>query len=87
MPNREEDERATPEEMAEWFLSIYEDPCHHVPYESKEGGYQYVFGGPYDAEEALGDEFPGASDADIKAALKIIEEEGGPEWVRKADYR
>ena len=43
--------------MATWFRERYEDPAEGTPYESAEGGYIWIWGGPYDAAEVLGDEF------------------------------
>lgn len=45
------------EVMLAWFGQNYEDPAQRTPYESAEGGYQYLYGGPFDAHEELGDEF------------------------------
>ncbi len=39
--------------MKTWFLENYEDPAENTPYESGEGGYIYIFGGPYDADDEL----------------------------------
>ena len=39
--------------MREWFLANYEDPVHSLPYESREGGYIWIYGGPYDPHEEL----------------------------------
>jgi hypothetical protein len=39
--------------MRSWFLQNYEDPVERTPYESREGGYIYIWGGPYDAHEEL----------------------------------
>ena len=46
-------------EMEMWFYSNYDDPANLCPYETKEGGYQYIWGGPYDADEELQSEFGG----------------------------
>ncbi|EHK9084607.1 DUF4935 domain-containing protein [Vibrio parahaemolyticus] len=46
-------------EMEMWFYSNYADPADVCPFESREGGYQYIWGGPYDAEEELISEFGG----------------------------
>ena len=43
--------------MREWFLANYEDPVHSLPYESREGGYIWIYGGPYDPHEELHDKF------------------------------
>lgn len=54
---------ADPEEqvriMEAWFRHRYEDPAHRTPYESAEGGYIWVNGGPYDAREQLEEQFQG----------------------------
>ena len=45
--------------MREWFLENYEDPVHSLPYIGREGGYIWIFGGPYDAHEELHEKFGG----------------------------
>ncbi len=39
--------------MVAWFLENFDDPAEETPYESAEGGYQYIWGGPYGAGEEL----------------------------------
>jgi len=39
--------------LTDWFLAQYENPVESCPYESAEGGYQWIWGGPYDALEEL----------------------------------
>lgn len=39
--------------MKKWFFENFEDPAHACPYESRKGGYTYIYGGPYDASEEL----------------------------------
>jgi hypothetical protein len=39
--------------MKTWFFENYEDPVENTLYESAEGGYQYIWGGPYDAHQEL----------------------------------
>jgi hypothetical protein len=41
------------EAMLQWFSENYEDPAENTPYESAEGGYQYIWGGPYEARDEL----------------------------------
>lgn len=43
--------------MRNWFFERFEDPVENTPYDSKEGGYMYIWGGPYDAYEVLLEEF------------------------------
>ena len=74
----------TPEEqirrMRTWFLDNYEDPVEHCPYESAEGGYQFIAGGPHDPHRVLEAEF-GEKYSD--SAIKILADElwtQCPEW-------
>ena len=53
---------AVPEEeqvrlMVDWFYERFEDPANRMPYDSREGGYQWIWGGPHDANEELQNEF------------------------------
>ncbi|QLY61734.1 hypothetical protein HV211_15160 [Citrobacter freundii] len=45
------------EVMRNWFFDNFEDPANSCPYESREGGYFYIYGGPYNADEELQDKF------------------------------
>lgn len=45
------------EAMRSWFFDNFEDPVNCCPYESQEGGYFYIFGGPYYAGEELQEKF------------------------------
>lgn len=45
------------EEMIHWFRERYEDPAERTPYETAEGGYIWIWGGPYDAADVLESEF------------------------------
>ena len=71
--------------MREWFLANYEDPAQSLPYESREGGYIWIDGGPYDPhEELLGKFHEFVPEA-------VIEELGDelysecPEWAAQRD--
>ncbi|QEE27316.1 hypothetical protein FTW19_04390 [Terriglobus albidus] len=55
------------EAMRDWFEDNFESP-DELPYDSAEGGYQWIWGGPYDAEEQLQTEFGGI------VADEVIEE-------------
>lgn len=62
--------------MEAWFRTNYEDPVHRTPYESAEGGYIYVFGGPFDAREVLDEEFGEiASESVISELVNDLETE------------
>ena len=72
------------EAMVQWFHENYEDPALRTPYESAEGGYQWVWGGPYDAREEIGDQFFDIADeAEIDAAVDEVEKDGLVEWAPK----
>jgi hypothetical protein len=45
--------------MEAWFRSRFEDPAHSTPYESAEGGYIWLSGGPCDAREQIEEHFLG----------------------------
>lgn len=59
-------------DMITWFLTRYEDPTENCPHDSREGGFQYIFGGPYDAHEELCDHFAGAEDHQLERAADIL---------------
>lgn len=45
------------EVMQVWFYGRFEDPAESCPYDGREGGYQFIYGGPYDAGEQLQNQF------------------------------
>jgi hypothetical protein len=51
--------------MRDWFFERFEDPAERTPYESAEGGYIWIWGGPYDAREELDGEFGGSVPDDV----------------------
>lgn len=73
------------EAMAQWFHENYEDPAVRMPYESAEGGYQWIWGGPYDPVEQISDEFADVSDqASIEEAAALVTSDGLFDWAPKA---
>jgi hypothetical protein len=67
--------------MEVWFRDNYEDPAERTPYESAEGGYIWIWGGPYNAHDVLQNEFGGSiPDALIE---RLADELSGecPEWA------
>ena len=82
------DEMSTHEEslaaqLVEWFHKNYEDPSECLPYISREGGYQWIWGGPWTAEEEIRENFPHHSDRAIEIAVTDIELDGW-EWVKRS---
>lgn len=73
------------DQMVEWFKSGYMDPANGVPFDSREGGYIYVGGGPYDALDVLSQEYPDALPDELEDAATELEHES-TEWVRVDEY-
>ena len=68
--------------MLQWFFSEYEDPAENTPYESAEGGYQYIWGGPYEARDELYAKFGGiVSENLIEEVAEEIEKDGIFDWA------
>jgi hypothetical protein len=67
--------------IKEWFLENFEDPAQNTPHNSQEGGYQYIWGGPYDAREQIegyfGDDLP---ETIVDEIVEELEQESG-EWA------
>jgi hypothetical protein len=72
--------------MRNWFHSNYADPVENSPYESAEGGYVYIWGGPYDPIEELQDEFGGL--VPDKVIQELADElcEISVEWTGHPDH-
>lgn len=70
------------EAMRRWFLSRYWDPAQDTPFNSAEGGYIYIHGGPYTADDELYRRFGGVCDDDeIQEAIEDIESDGITDWA------
>ncbi len=85
----DEDRADSVGEMVNWFLTRFEDPTNRMPYNGREGGFQYIYGGPYDAREELSEAFPSAGDRLIDIAVDQIESDGITQWApvaRPEDY-
>lgn len=73
--------------IKEWFFENFENPVHSLPYISAEGGYQYIWGGPYNARDIISNVFADtASEELIEAAIEEIESEGW-EWAPNSGRR
>lgn len=72
--------------LTKWFHHLYEDPAMETPYIGREGGYQYIKGGPYYAEEELRDNFEGIIPED--ALMAVVEEiqSDGLEWAPSSHH-
>jgi hypothetical protein len=66
------------EAMRTWFFQSFEDPAEHTPYD---GGYVYIWGGPYDAGEELRTEFEGLVPDDVIKELENDLRDISWEWA------
>ena len=66
-----------------WFLERYENPAENTPYETAEGGYIYIWGGPHHAGEILESEFHGIIKEKLleEIAEELESEAGTTEWA------
>lgn len=65
-----------------WFHSNFWDPGHQHHYSGREGVYNYVHGGPYEARKELEEKFDGVVDQGIiKNAVEEIESDGQTDWA------
>ncbi|WP_140162513.1 hypothetical protein [Billgrantia desiderata] len=71
------------ETMRAWFLENYEDPVERTPYESREGGYIYIWGGPFNAYDELSI-FGGYVPDDVIEKLAHDLSMECPEWTSAA---
>lgn len=70
------------EAMRSWFLTRFWDPANDTPYMTSEGGFLYIHGGPYDAEEQPYNRFGGlCSEEEIGAVRDDVESDGILEWA------
>ena len=71
-----------------WFLQNYGDPANSTPYDSREGGYIYINGGPFNAESEIGEYFGDLVDYTfIRDVAKEIEDERSCyDWVYSSSY-
>lgn len=70
-------------QMREWFAERFEDPAENCPYESAEGGYIYIWGGPFDARDVLFDAFSGEYPDEVIEELATELEQESWEWSAK----
>lgn len=69
------------EAIEEWFFENFENPANSTPHDSGEGGYQYIWGGPYDTRDIVENVFAdSASDELITAAIEALNLESDV-WV------
>ena len=69
------------EAMVGWFHENFEDPAQHTPHDSGEGGFQYIWGGPFDALDQIGSAFPEAEQDEIEEAVDEVQSDGTYDWA------
>jgi hypothetical protein len=70
------------EAMKAWFLARYCDPAEETPYNSREGGYLFVHGGPYDPREEISERFSVFASAEaIGAVTEELISQVGDSWA------
>lgn len=71
------------EAMRCWFYARYQDPVHDCPYNGREGGYQFVHGGPFDPNDVIQERFDEIVEFEVMEELiaELHQAEGGDEWA------
>ena len=70
------------EAMRRWFCERYEDPANNTPYESAEGGYQFIWGGPYDPDDEIQERFGEVVEYDVMEELiEDLHQNVGDRWA------
>lgn len=73
--------------ICKWFASRFTDPVNVLPYNTREGGYIWIDGGPYDARDEVECEFAGlVPDEVLEKAIEIIEDTGIWGWSLADPY-
>jgi hypothetical protein len=86
---KDADEETQLDAMRSWFYSHFQHPAEETPYNSQEGGYQYIHGGPYDASEEIDSRFEGVVPDEVREKLADELDGESSEWAghpRDSDY-
>lgn len=68
--------------VKEWFTARYCDPAKETPFNSREGGYLFIHGGPYSPDDELRERFSSyVPDDVINEVIEELESEVGDEWA------
>lgn len=86
---KDADEETQIAAMRSWFYENFQNPAEETPYDSGEGGYIYLHGGPFDAKEELESRFDGIVPEEV--IEKLADELGDESWEwegcpRPGDY-
>jgi hypothetical protein len=70
------------EAMRRWFHARFEDPSNQTPYDGGEGGFQFIWGGPYDPNDKIQERFSSVVEYEVMEKLiKELWQEAGDEWA------
>lgn len=70
------------EAMRRWFHARFEDPANCMPYDSGEGGYQFIYGGPHDPNDEIQERFTNFVDYEVMDELITeLHQQCGDEWA------
>ncbi|MBK3433705.1 hypothetical protein JJD84_23150 [Pseudomonas fluorescens] len=70
------------EAMRQWFCSRFQDPANDTPYNGREGGYQFIHGGPYDPDDEIQNRFSHLVEHEIlEELINSLIAEVGDEWA------
>lgn len=65
-----------------WFLGRYCDPVDETPYNGREGGFQFIHGGPYDPADVLADRFSNVVGEEVlQGVIDEMHASVGDEWA------
>ncbi|MFX4223491.1 MAG: hypothetical protein ACMVO3_22465 [Thalassobaculum sp.] len=68
--------------VVNWWRENFEDPAESLPYESAEGGYQWIWGGPFEPMDVLSGEYHDVlPDYLIDRIVNEITRDGLVEWT------
>jgi hypothetical protein len=75
------------EAIKEWFFENFEDPSQNTPFNSADGGYQYIYGGPYETRDIIENAFYRLIRKDVRdAAIEELEQDSDL-WVPSESRR
>jgi hypothetical protein len=67
------------QDMVAWFFTEYEDPSENCPRD--DGEFEYIWGGPFHAEDVLTEKYEGVvTPGDLARAIEVLSE--GGEWSK-----
>lgn len=73
--------------MREWFEERYCDPAIEMPYDGNNGGYQFIYGGPFHPSDVLRGRFSGVVDETVIDELaRGLVQRVGNDWAPVSSF-